>query len=67
MNLLRSQVPDPFQPRALIKKWCRMLESNQRLAIIVRGLPPHRAKNRAQRGPRGSTFELILRGAPFGS
>jgi hypothetical protein len=38
MNLIRSQVPDPFSHTPLIQTWCRMLESNQHLAIIDRGL-----------------------------
>src|SRR5205823_8714250 len=37
MNLIRSQVPDPFSHTPSYN-WCRMLESNQLLAIIDRGL-----------------------------
>src|SRR5579864_3590466 len=33
MNLIRNQVPDPFSHTPSYK-WCRMLESNQHLAII---------------------------------
>lgn len=61
--------------------WCRMLESNQHLAIIDRGLPPQHANTARAGDPGGSAFELILpiprfrfaqllrasSGAPFGS
>ncbi len=51
MNLIRSQVPDPFSHTPSCKS-CRMLESNQRLAIIDRGLPPPPREHRARWGPR---------------